>query len=129
MNKKLIHRVIRTAHGTLHVVVWPITAIVDGAHKGAVHTHHLLHKKRVQKCLIGMVLMLGGSALGNVHLELIPEFLWHALTWGLHGYGATPFVKILCEKIDLEHLDEEPHVPHTPPKPQPKPEAQAQYDI
>jgi len=110
--KLLLYKTVRTIHGTMHVLVIPITLVVDTAHKGAAHTHHLVHKKRVQKCAVGLVLMLSGSALGSIHLELIPEFIWHAITWGLHGYGATPFVKILCEKMDLEHLEDPP-----PPKP------------
>lgn len=54
-----------------------------------------------------MVIMAGGAAMAVNPVSFVPHFIWEAVAYGLHGYGALPIIKILCAKYDLEHLSEE----------------------
>lgn len=100
-----MHPAIKATAKVVHVAVIPVTLVVDYAHKGAVHTSELAHSKKVHKVVIGVVIMLVGSTMATTPVAFIPHVVWDAIAYGLHGYGALPIIKILCKKLDLEHLE------------------------
>lgn len=85
---------------------------------GAVHVIHLpfhhavrvlpapLKSKRATKVVIGICISCTGSAIALHPIEIVPHIIWDAIAYTLHGYGAIPVVKILCEKFNLESLDD-----------------------
>jgi len=62
-------------------------------------------KQKTVKVAAGVTIMLTGAAMATHPVTFLPHFLWDALAYGLHGYGALPVLKILCSHFDLEHIE------------------------
>jgi len=90
-------------HKAIHKAVFPVLFLVEEFHD--IKRAKLFKRKRHAKIAIGMVFIAGGSAISHVHIFL-PLF-WEAFGWLLHGYGALPIIKVLCEKYDLEMVKDE----------------------
>ena len=63
-------------------------------------------KKKTVKLMVGVVIMLSGAAMAKYPWHLVNHIVWDALAYGLHGYGALPWVKVMCHKFDLENLEQ-----------------------
>lgn len=94
MKTALVH-----VHKFSNVAIYPIRLVV----------RHIPcpRKKKTVKIVSGVVIMLSGAAMATHPLAIVPHFLWDAIAYGLHGYGALPILKILCAKFDLEHIEDE----------------------
>lgn len=56
--------------------------------------------KKLGRGVCGLLLMLGGATMSLAHpgFNLFAlEVLWDTTAWGLHGFGAAPFFKMICE--------------------------------
>ncbi len=94
----------RVIHRIVHIALTPVSAAVDSCHP--LRKAKIFKKKRHAKLAVGTVFILGGSFAAAHPIGFVPHFLWDAGCWLLHGYGALPVVKVLCEKYDLEHIEE-----------------------
>lgn len=88
----------------LVVVTAPVHYVVETGHN--VSKAKIFKSKRHAKVGVGVVLMLSGSALATHPVTFLPHFIWDALCYLLHGYGSLPVVRILCERVNLETLEE-----------------------
>ncbi len=71
----------------------------------ALAVHHLPRGKTVGKLTIGAGIAYTGAFLARVPVDFCPHILWDTVCYGLHGYGALPFIKLLTRLIDLENLE------------------------
>lgn len=81
---------------TLLLVVWLRVAPVN----------QFIHAKRTRKICIGIVLMIGGAVMATNPIGMVPHFIWDAVAYGIHGYGALPVLKFIGKKFNLEDIDE-----------------------
>lgn len=90
-------------HKAVHKAAFPVLFLVEEFHD--IKRAKLFKRKRHAKIAVGMVFIAGGSAISHLHI-ILPIF-WEAFGWLLHGYGALPIIKVLCEKYDLEQAQDE----------------------
>lgn len=62
------------------------------------------HRKRVVKLGLGASIGLFGAFMATNPWHVVPHFLWDGIAYGLHGYGALPFIKLGCKFLDLEDI-------------------------
>jgi hypothetical protein len=98
VDKTKTMKLVSNIHRATHVAIAPV--------RYAVRHIPCPRRKRHVKILIGVGIMLVGSTMATNPVTFIPHVVWDAMAYGLHGYGALPIIKILCVKLDLEHLDE-----------------------
>lgn len=89
----------------LHVVTSPVNLLVDNFHN--IHRARIFKHKKHAKVAMGVVIMMTGSALGMVHVEFLPMYIWHGLTGLLHAYGSLPVLKVVTEKLNIESFEEQ----------------------
>jgi hypothetical protein len=98
-------------HDVAHFASRPVIYVVD-----CLHIRGLIKSRRRVKVLLGLTLMLTGSTMALHPVSFIPHILWDMFSYGLHGYGAVPIIKVICQKskklsiFDLETLEEESEV-------------------
>lgn len=97
-----VSALVRVIHPVVHVVTIPVVHVATILHQ----RFPLVGSKKAKKCSIGGVLVLLASYGATHPVGFVPHFLWDALCYGLHGYGLTPFLKVICLKFDLESIDE-----------------------
>jgi hypothetical protein len=95
---------IRHIHKTVAVLAYPVTAVVEAVHGDKLK--HAVKSKRTTKVFIGVGITLVGSTMATNPVSFVPHVIWDALAYTLHGYGALPVIKILCERLNLESIDE-----------------------
>jgi len=88
---------VRRAAAVYHIILYPL-------HWSARKVKH--HRKRVVKLGLGSVIALSGAFMAAHPWGAVPHFVWDGLAYGLHGYGALPFVKLGCKFLDLEDLED-----------------------
>jgi hypothetical protein len=99
------------------VVVAPMLAGVNKPVRRVAAVYHLLllpihfatrkvkhHRKRVVKLSLGATIAAVGVLMASHPWEVVPHLLWDGVAYGLHGYGALPFVKLGCKFLDLEDI-------------------------
>ena len=94
MKAALVH-----VHRVTHVATLPIQFVVRRIpHVG---------KRKAAKMGAGVVIMIVGVVVAKNPFHLVNHIIADLIGYGLHGYGALPFIKILCARFDLEHIDED----------------------
>jgi hypothetical protein len=88
---------IRKGVALYHLLILPFHWV---AHKA----QGVIRSKRFTKCSLGAVIGLAGAFMATHPVEYVPHFLWDGLAYGLHGYGALPFIKLGCKFLDLEDI-------------------------
>lgn len=88
----------------IHESEMPIHALVERLHR--TRLVRIVRSKRASKVCIGVCITLVGSTMATHPIAMIPHFIWDAIAYTLHGYGAIPVIKIFCEKFNLESLDD-----------------------
>ena len=92
-------------HKVVAVLHYPVHMAVEKMH-GAKHRHRIT-RKRLTKVGVGICITVVGATMASHPVTFIPAVLWEAVSWTLHGYGAVPVVKLFCEIVDLESLEED----------------------
>jgi hypothetical protein len=59
--------------------------------------HRVFHSKLLLRCVVGFVVMIVGVMLDRLEPQWIPECVWRSLAWLIHGLGAAPIAKAICE--------------------------------
>lgn len=50
----------------------------------------------------GTILLLTGAWLAHLQQHYMPLFVWDGLTYGIHGMGVAPIIKIVFDYIEVE---------------------------
>jgi len=88
----------------IHQANYPIHILVERFHVEEVAV--IIKSKKTAKITVGIVLMLVGSTMATHPVVFIPHVIWDAMSYGLHGYGALPLIKVACKHLNLEELEE-----------------------
>lgn len=59
------------------------------------------HRKKIQTC-IGLSLVLFGSFLTSIPMEVLPHYLWDGLAYSVHGFGLAPLIKVSAELLNID---------------------------
>ncbi len=77
-----------------------INILSTPAHSLSDKIHHIIpHNKKYSRIMIGVSIMLVGSALAvNGHKQdIIPRFVWDSMAYLLHGFGASPIIQVFTK--------------------------------
>jgi hypothetical protein len=92
---------IQKTNQVVHIICWPVTYLVE-----KLHVKKVVKSKRATKIIIGIGITLTGSTMASHPVMWVPHFLWDAFAYTLHGYGALPMIKLACERLNLESIEE-----------------------
>lgn len=88
-------------HRVVHIAIVPVTFVVE-----KLHVRRIIKSKRGAKVVIGIGFCLTGSTMALYPITAVPHVIWDAVAYILHGYGSLPMIKLACEKLNLESIDE-----------------------
>lgn len=88
------NKVIRIFAAPVHAICHRLQAIVP-------------HNKHVGHVTLGGLLMVSGSGIAFIahascHGYVALEIIFDTFAYGLHGLGAAPIVKLICDKAGIE---------------------------
>lgn len=93
-------------HRVAHVATYPLQIIVRSVPSS--------RRRRAVKLGAGATIMLLGVVIAKNPMHLMNHIFADVIGYGLHGYGAMPFIKILCARFDLEDINESYQHNHGP---------------
>ena len=83
------------ASAMIHLLAFPIEWLIGKV--GILRVKH----KMLFTLLFGVILILGGAFLAQIHQDYMPHFVWDGLSYSIHGIGLAPVAKIIFDFIDV----------------------------
>lgn len=96
-----MNQVPKPKNATLRILSAPTRAIVERLHV------FIPHNRRVSHVAVGSIIMICGASLATAghavfHEYRLLEIVGDSVCYGLHGLGAAPIIKVICERFNVD---------------------------